>query len=139
MVTGQLAIGPHQERTTFYVADIGRHDLVLGMNWLERHDPVISFKNRSLVFSNCSCSPSPSTTPMSINSSLPYQVPPLSLSQISLVSAESFWSDDSIAFGMLRWTHPSPSPSPSPCSASTISLNNVSSEERVAILDKLPP
>jgi hypothetical protein len=139
MVTGQLAIGPHQERTTFYVADIGRHDLVLGMNWLERHDPVISFKNRSLVFSNCSCSPSPSTTPMSINSPLPYQVPPLSLSQISLVSAESFWSDDSIAFGMLRWTHPSPSPSPSPCSASSISLNNISSEEREAILDKLPP
>jgi len=39
----------------FDVTNISKHDAVLGMPWLERHDPEIDWKNRKLHFKRCFC------------------------------------------------------------------------------------
>ena len=48
-----LQIQKHEERLTLDVFDT-KYDIVLGMQWLSRHSPVIDWRSRTLEFSNCS-------------------------------------------------------------------------------------
>ncbi|SLM35926.1 gag-pol polyprotein [Lasallia pustulata] len=48
-----LKIGDHTEQITLDLVNI-RYDVILGMDWLQRHDPVTHWKTRILEFPNCS-------------------------------------------------------------------------------------
>lgn len=55
----KFAVGDHIEECWYIVTNIGSFDLILGMPWLELHNPHILFKERSIIFesdyyiSNC--------------------------------------------------------------------------------------
>lgn len=51
----KIAIGDHTEECWCLVTTIGNFDLILGMPWLELHDPYISFKERSITFQSDYC------------------------------------------------------------------------------------
>ncbi|QRV88426.1 Retrotransposable element Tf2 protein [Ceratobasidium sp. AG-Ba] len=55
-VTINLKIFDHEEEVDAYVVNVGNQDLVLGMAWLKRHNPVIDWDKKSLVFSSRYCS-----------------------------------------------------------------------------------
>lgn len=52
-VVTNLEIGPHKENIAMDVADIGRHPIILGIPWLDRHNPTIDWKTRQLTFNEC--------------------------------------------------------------------------------------
>jgi hypothetical protein len=43
----------HMEYITFDVAPIGKHEVILGMPWMEKHNPTIDWKKRTLSFDRC--------------------------------------------------------------------------------------
>ena len=45
-----LQIGAHQEELTFYLIATPRHPIVLGLSWLETHNPTVDWCNRSITF-----------------------------------------------------------------------------------------
>jgi hypothetical protein len=48
--------GSHQHRVLCYVTDIGKYDIILGMNWLDHHRPTLTFgPQRSMRFSSTPC------------------------------------------------------------------------------------
>jgi len=44
-ITGKK--GHHSEPITFYLADLGQEDLILGTDWLRLHNPDVNWQNRS--------------------------------------------------------------------------------------------
>lgn len=50
-----LAIQQHHEEIVFDVLDTASHDIVLGMPWLEKHNPVIDWTTGVLRFTRCDC------------------------------------------------------------------------------------
>ena len=58
-----LQIGPHQEVLTFYLIATPRHLIVLGLSWLETHNPTVDWRNRSITFSQ---TPAGVTTPHNV-------------------------------------------------------------------------
>lgn len=63
----QLTLGNHIEELWCLVTSLGAFNIILGMPWMERHDPHISFAERSLTLnsdycmSNCLLHHQPST------------------------------------------------------------------------------
>jgi hypothetical protein len=49
----QLTIGQHEEKISLDIVNI-KYDVVLGMAWLQQHNPVIDWKARILKFPACS-------------------------------------------------------------------------------------
>ena len=49
----QLTIGQHKEEMSLDIVNI-KYDVVLGMAWLQQHNPVIDWKARILKFPACS-------------------------------------------------------------------------------------
>jgi transposase InsO family protein len=49
-----LDIEDHQEQIVLDVTPI-KFDIILGISWLERHDPVVHWRKRILEFPNCDC------------------------------------------------------------------------------------
>jgi hypothetical protein len=45
-----LQIGAHQEELTFYLIATPRHPIVLGLSWLETHNPTVDWCSRSITF-----------------------------------------------------------------------------------------
>ena len=45
-----LQVGPHHEVLTFYLISTPRHLIVLGLSWLETHNPTVDWCNRSITF-----------------------------------------------------------------------------------------
>ena len=45
-----LQIGPHQEVLSFYLIATPRHLIVLGLSWLETHNPTRNWRNCSITF-----------------------------------------------------------------------------------------
>jgi hypothetical protein len=43
----------HQEDITFYVANIGSQDVILGTDWLIKHNPTIDWQNYQVTFERC--------------------------------------------------------------------------------------
>jgi dUTP pyrophosphatase len=62
-VTIALHIGSHAERLTLDVAPIGQHQIILGLPWLEAHDPDITWSTGHIHFGlhycNENCMPHP--------------------------------------------------------------------------------
>ena len=50
-----MAIQRHHEEITLDVLDTAGHDVVLGMPWLEKHNPVIDWTKGVLRFARCDC------------------------------------------------------------------------------------
>ena len=50
-----LAIQQHHEEIVLDVTDMASHNIVLGMTWLEKHNPIIDWKKGVLRFQRCDC------------------------------------------------------------------------------------
>lgn len=50
-----LAIGRHKEQAFCYVAKLGTYPLILGDAWLQLHNPLIDWNERSVRFSHPRC------------------------------------------------------------------------------------
>jgi hypothetical protein len=48
-----LTIGNHKSWQALYIANIGRHSVIIGYNFLSHHNPDISWKRRTIMFSRC--------------------------------------------------------------------------------------
>ncbi len=48
-------LGHHYDETWCFVTSLGKFDLILGMPWLEQHDPKLSFRRRRLTFDSEFC------------------------------------------------------------------------------------
>lgn len=55
MAQVRIELGGHKEELWCLVTSLGRFDLILGMPWLEQHDPKTSFNARSLTFDSEYC------------------------------------------------------------------------------------
>ena len=51
-----LHVGSHKEELTFYLIASPRHLIVLGLMWLEAHNPIVDWCNHSITFSEPACS-----------------------------------------------------------------------------------
>ena len=49
-----LKIGKHMETIVLDIVNI-KYDIILGIPWLEHHDPMINWKARTLAFNHCEC------------------------------------------------------------------------------------
>ena len=74
----EVGIGAHEEQLVLDVAPIGSHQVILGLPWLEAHDPMITWSTGHIQFMsphcNTHCLPQPhdvfaKTTNISINTS----------------------------------------------------------------------
>ena len=45
-----LRVGSHQEELPVYLIASPRHPIVLGLTWLEAHNPIVDWCNRSITF-----------------------------------------------------------------------------------------
>ena len=45
-----LQVGAHQEELTFYLIATPQHPIVLGLSWLETHNPTVDWCNRFITF-----------------------------------------------------------------------------------------
>jgi hypothetical protein len=50
-----LQAGTHQEQATFNIITLGKHKLVLGLTWLQKHDPSIKWSERKISFNSALC------------------------------------------------------------------------------------
>ena len=48
-----MTIGDHQELIQLSVTNLGSHDLFLGYNWLQKHNPTINWKDSLINLQNC--------------------------------------------------------------------------------------
>ena len=48
-----MTIGTHQEPVVFIVTDIGKEDVIIGLDWLREHNPDIDWECGSLRLSRC--------------------------------------------------------------------------------------
>jgi hypothetical protein len=46
----RMTIGGHSEMLTFDVAPLGKHNIVLGLPWLQQHDPIVQWSSGKLTF-----------------------------------------------------------------------------------------
>jgi hypothetical protein len=46
----RMTIGGHSEMLTFDVAPLGKHNIVLGLLWLQQHDPIMQWSSGKLTF-----------------------------------------------------------------------------------------
>jgi predicted aspartyl protease len=48
-----LQINKHITRERFLIADIGKDDVIIGIDWLKKHNPEIDWSQGRIVFSRC--------------------------------------------------------------------------------------
>ena len=51
----QMMVGNHLETLTFDVAPLGKHNVVLGLPWLQRHNPTIQWMSGKVTFTSDYC------------------------------------------------------------------------------------
>jgi hypothetical protein len=51
----------HWERVNFDIIRISTYDAVLGLLWLEKYNPAINYKDRTIIFKGCGCKPTRNT------------------------------------------------------------------------------
>ena len=54
-VSVRMAVGSHSETLTFDVAPLGGHNIVLGLPWLQQHDPQLQWSSGKVTFSSDYC------------------------------------------------------------------------------------
>jgi hypothetical protein len=50
-----MTIGGHSETLTFDVALLGKHNIVLGLPWLQQHNQIMHWSNGKLTFTSDYC------------------------------------------------------------------------------------
>ena len=55
MVTTTVVTGTHREVVTFQVANLKKHEAILGMPWLRGHNPRIDWTNDTITFDSDRC------------------------------------------------------------------------------------
>src|SRR6266853_7050791 len=50
-----MAIVGHSEMITFDVAPLGKHNIILGLPWLQHHSPIIQWASRKITFLSDYC------------------------------------------------------------------------------------
>src|SRR5438270_1741558 len=50
-----MDIGAHREMATFQVANLGHHEVILGMPGLNKHSPAIDWQEKKITFNNDFC------------------------------------------------------------------------------------
>ena len=53
----------HTEELAYDIVDMAKHDIILGMPWLEEHNPRINWTNREIRMSGCRCLQAPQPGP----------------------------------------------------------------------------
>jgi len=48
-----MTISDYQELIQLLVTNLGNHDLFLGYDWLQKHNPTINWKDSSINLQNC--------------------------------------------------------------------------------------
>ena len=51
-----LRIKNHKETIWLLVTDLGRHDIILGWNWIKQHEILMDYRNQSIKFTAGQCS-----------------------------------------------------------------------------------
>ena len=51
----QMMVGNHAETLTFDVTPLGKHNIVLGLPWLQQHNPTIHWTSRKVTFASDYC------------------------------------------------------------------------------------
>jgi len=51
----RMAVGNHSETLTFDVAPLGGHNIVLGLPWLQQHDPQVHWSSGKVTFASDYC------------------------------------------------------------------------------------
>ena len=59
-------IGNHSETLTFDIALLGGHNIILGLPWLQQHDPLIHWSTRKVTFASDYCESHCLTQPASM-------------------------------------------------------------------------
>jgi hypothetical protein len=79
-VTVELCVGAHEEQIMLDVAPISSHQVILGLPWLQMHDPAIQWSMGHVQFTsshcNVNCLPQPHDvltrqTPIQMNTNEP--------------------------------------------------------------------
>lgn len=55
----RVQINDHAEVVTFAVTNLGKSDMILGFDWLQKHNPTVNWRTGHLLFNHCptTCSP----------------------------------------------------------------------------------
>jgi RNase H-like domain found in reverse transcriptase/Reverse transcriptase (RNA-dependent DNA polymerase)/Integrase zinc binding domain/Chromo (CHRromatin Organisation MOdifier) domain len=51
----KVSVGPHDEEVIFDITVTSSYDAVFGLPWLEKHNPTIGFRTRTIRFNGCGC------------------------------------------------------------------------------------
>ena len=51
----RMSIAGHSEMITFDVAPLGKHNIVLGLPWLQHHDPIMQWSSGKITFTSDHC------------------------------------------------------------------------------------
>jgi hypothetical protein len=51
----RMTIGGHSEMLMFDIAPLGKHNIVLGLPWLQQHDPIVHWSSGKLTFASDYC------------------------------------------------------------------------------------
>jgi hypothetical protein len=51
----ELCIGKHTEKIVFNIISTSHHPIILGLPWLEAHNPIIDWRSRTFTFSAQQC------------------------------------------------------------------------------------
>ncbi|KAG8935233.1 hypothetical protein FRC01_005489 [Tulasnella sp. 417] len=54
-VPATFALGSHTENLDLYVTSLGHYNVVLGLPWIKKHNPLIDWCAGTLSFTHCSC------------------------------------------------------------------------------------
>ena len=49
----EMVIGDHREKAVFTMADIGPEDVIIGIDWLRKHNPEVDWEQGTLRLSRC--------------------------------------------------------------------------------------
>ena len=86
-----LRVGSHQEVLTFYLIASPRHPIVLGLSWLETHNPTVDWCNHSIIFPQGATSPDSMGTNSSLVAHFLHSV--TTSSNVESFSPNSVWAD----------------------------------------------
>ena len=50
-----IEIGRHQEEMVFSIIPLGKHDLVIRLSWLQKHNPIIRWSEKKIQISSPFC------------------------------------------------------------------------------------
>jgi hypothetical protein len=72
----EVVVGTHRETMQFDITETSTYDATFGLPWLEKHEPDIAYKARTIQFDKCSCNSGTSAVeilPVSLAAMAAYQ------------------------------------------------------------------